>query len=86
MSNPFFNSSDVNNATNNSSNINNQALVNAAQQAKAIMQNMNSPQMQFVMRFLSGKNITAQQAVEMLCAQNGINANEFMEQIRSSIQ
>ena len=86
MSNPFFNSSDVNNATNNSSNINNQALANAAQQAKAIMHNMNSPQMQFVMRFLSGKNITAQQAVEMLCAQNGINVNEFMEQIRSSIQ
>jgi hypothetical protein len=56
------------------------------QQIKGIMNNANSPQMQMIMRFLNGKGITAQQAVEMLCQQRGIDFNAFMQQINSAMK
>lgn len=55
-------------------------------QVKAAMQNINSPQMQMVRQMLSGKNISAQQAVEMLCKQRGINVNDFMSQINDALK
>lgn len=55
-------------------------------QVKSAMQNMNSPQMQMVRQMLSGKNISAQQAVEMLCKQRGINVNDFMSQINDALK
>ena len=76
MSNPFFNTQQANNQTG-KLDITSQAV----QQAKTIMQNMNSPQMQFIRSYLSGNKMSAQQAVEMLCKQSGIDMNEFMNQI-----
>lgn len=55
-------------------------------QVKSAMQNINSPQMQMVRQMLSGKNINAQQAVEMLCKQRGINVNDFMSQINDALK
>ena len=76
MNNPFFNTQQSNNQTG-KLDITNQAV----RQAKMIMQNINSPQMQFIRSYLSGNKMSAQQAVEMLCKQSGIDMNEFMNQI-----
>lgn len=76
MNNPFFNTQHANNQTG-KLDITNQAV----RHAKVIMQNINSPQMQFIRSYLSGNKMSAQQAVEMLCKQNGIDMNEFINQV-----
>ena len=81
MNNPFFNAQQANNQTG-KLDITNQAV----RQAKMIMQNINSPQMQFIRSYLSGNKMSAQQAVEMLCKQNGIDMNEFINQVSEFIK
>ncbi len=56
------------------------------QQIKGMMGNLNSPQMKMIQQLTTGKGITAQQAVEELCKQRGIDINVFMSQVNAMMK
>lgn len=49
-------------------------------QAKGMMKNMN--QMKGIMGMLSGRGMSAEQAVRSICKERGIDVNEFMSQLK----
>ena len=49
-------------------------------QAKGMMKNIN--QMKGIMGMLSGRGMSAEQAVRSICKERGIDVNEFMSQLK----
>lgn len=46
------------------------------------MPQFNQQQIQMAKQFLTGKNMTAEQAVKMICQQRGIDVNQLLSQFK----
>lgn len=56
-------------------------LFNSTQDQRKIPQ-IDQNQIQMAKQFLSGKNMTAEQAVRMICQQRGINVNDLLARFK----